>query len=165
MVELPVETAFHEIADQLDYPMLVVTASAGERRGGCLVGFATQASLDPPRYLVCLSKQNQTFRVAEQARVLGVHFLPAGAEGLARLFGEQTGDDEDKFERCDWEPGPEEVPLLGGCRSRFVGQVLDRMDCGDHVAFLLEPILADAGGALQPFGYQQAKHLKPGHPA
>src|SRR5215208_7631728 len=38
--------AFEAIVAQLDYPMFIVTAAAGEERGGCLVGFATQASID-----------------------------------------------------------------------------------------------------------------------
>jgi flavin reductase (DIM6/NTAB) family NADH-FMN oxidoreductase RutF len=159
------ETAFNEIVAELDYPMLVVTAAAGERRGGCLVGFATQSSLDPARHLVCLSKQNHTFRIAERARSLGVHFLPADAGDLARLFGEQTGDEVDKLARCDWEPGPDGVPLLERCRNRFVGRVLGRLDCGDHVAFLLEPIVASAGEDLEPFPFHRAKRLEPGHPA
>jgi len=160
-----IETAFNEIVEELDYPMLVVTAADGARRGGCLVGFSTQSSLSPPHYLVCLSRQNHTFRIAERAEFLGVHFLPAGAADLARLFGEETGDDLDKFAKCDWKPGPEGVPLLERCGNRFVGRVLNRVDCGDHVAFMLEPILVSAAHTLRPFPFHRAKRLEPGHPA
>ena len=31
---------------------------------GCLVGFTTQASIDPPRFIACLSHKNRTFRAA-----------------------------------------------------------------------------------------------------
>jgi flavin reductase (DIM6/NTAB) family NADH-FMN oxidoreductase RutF len=44
---------FTKIMGSLDYPMLVVTAAAAGERAGCLVGFATQASIDPARFLVC----------------------------------------------------------------------------------------------------------------
>src|SRR3982750_801842 len=67
--------AVHELIDELDYPMLIVTAAAGGQRAGCLVGFATQCSIDPPRMLVCVSKANHTYRVAVDADVLAVHFL------------------------------------------------------------------------------------------
>ena len=43
---------FDAFVGGLDYPVFVVTAAHGEERSGCLVGFATQASIDPPRMLV-----------------------------------------------------------------------------------------------------------------
>lgn len=47
--------------------------------------------------------------------MLVVHLVPREAEDLANLFGEQTGDETDKFERCDWSPGPEGTPILSEC--------------------------------------------------
>ena len=55
------ETEFAQLAHALPGAALVVTAAAGDDREGCLVGFATQASIDPPRILVCLSVENATF--------------------------------------------------------------------------------------------------------
>ena len=96
---------FNALVSELDYPMFVVTTAAGGERAGCLVGFATQSSIDPPRFLVCLSKQNRTYRVARDADLLAVHSLPADATDLAELFGGETGDRVDKFAQCDWRPG------------------------------------------------------------
>jgi hypothetical protein len=57
----PLSTAkFDEFIKGLDYPMFVVTTVAAGQRAGCLVGFTTQASIDPPRLLVCLSVENHT---------------------------------------------------------------------------------------------------------
>ena len=53
----------------LDYPVFVVTAASGDERDGCLVGFSTQTSIDPPRLLVCLSKANRTTRIARTSQV------------------------------------------------------------------------------------------------
>ena len=46
--------AWDAVTELLDYPMYVATVRVGEHRAGCLVGFATQASIDPPRFLVGL---------------------------------------------------------------------------------------------------------------
>jgi len=74
---------FNLVGD-LDYPMFIVTTrSTKGERAGCLVGFATQCSIDPPRVLVCISRANRTYRVAEDAEALGVHFVPAAAVELA----------------------------------------------------------------------------------
>src|SRR3954452_23330445 len=97
--------------------MLIVTAASAGRRSGCLVGFATQASISPARYAVYLSDKNLTYRLACEAECLGVHFLPASEEELAGLFGGETGDEVDKFERVEWHPGPGGVPLLDACAN------------------------------------------------
>lgn len=159
------QQAFDAIVGELDYPMLVVTATAGGEIGGCLVGFATQTSIDPPRFLVCLSEKNRTYRIARDATALGVHFLSTDDDDLAGLFGGETGDDVDKFARVEWRPGPEGAPLLERCRNRFVGHILERCPVGDHVAFLLEPIAAERGEEVRPFPFHRAKRIDPGHEA
>jgi flavin reductase (DIM6/NTAB) family NADH-FMN oxidoreductase RutF len=164
-MEAPPQQAFEEIVGELDYPMLVVTVAAGGERGGCLVGFATQASIDPPRFLVCLSENNRTYRIARQAEALGVHFLAVDDEDLAQLFGGETGDEVDKLARVEWSAGPYGTPLLQRCRNRFVGRVLTRCPVGDHVAFLLEPIFAERGEEVRPFPFHRAKRIDPGHEA
>ena len=147
----------------LDYPMFIVTATNGRERSGCLIGFATQCSIQPPRFLVCLSDKNRTYRVAREARVLGVHLVPADAEELAELFGSQTGDEVDKFERCSWHEGPEGTPILDECENWFAGRVLETLDAGDHRAFLLEPVEARGGERGRPFTFHRAKRIEPGH--
>src|SRR5262249_26595638 len=47
-VDATASAAFHAIVDGLEYPMIVVTAADGDERSGCLVGFHSQASIDPP---------------------------------------------------------------------------------------------------------------------
>ena len=159
------EATFNSLVGDLDYPMFTVTACAGGERAGCLIGFATQASIDPSRFLACLSHKNRTYRVAVDAELLAVHFVPAHAEDLVELFGGETGDDIDKFERCAWRPGPGGTPLLDGCPNRFVGRVLGRMDAGDHDAFLLEAVLAERGSGADEFQFHRAKRIEPGHEA
>lgn len=158
-------TAFDDLASELDYPMFIVTAMAGAERAGCLIGFASQASIDPGRFLVCLSNKNRTFRVAREATHLGVHFVPADRDDLAQLFGGETGDEVDKFARCAWHAGPGGVPLLDDLPNRFTGRVLARWDAGDHLAHLLEPVHAERGTASEEFTFQRAKWIEPGHPA
>ncbi|XRQ16232.1 flavin reductase family protein, partial [Actinomadura welshii] len=126
--------------DGFDYPVFVVTtADPGTgTRAGCLVGFATQTSIEPFRFLVCLSRRNHTYRTAEAASVLAVHVLGRDEpqRELAALFGGETGDDTDKFARCSWRPGPEGVPLLTGAPRHLVGRILERVPLGDHIGFL-----------------------------
>ncbi len=156
-------SAFQDVMSRLSYPMIVVTAAAGGERSGCLVGFHTQCSLDPPRFLVCISAHNHTCPVAARSGHLAVHFLDEDDHPLASLFGEQTGDSVDKFESCDWreEHG---VPILTGAKAWFVGRVLERVPLGDHVGHLLEPLDGRTEGPLRQLSFQRVKTMNPGHP-
>jgi flavin reductase (DIM6/NTAB) family NADH-FMN oxidoreductase RutF len=156
---------FDEFAALLDYPVYVVTAAAEQERAGCLVGFASQCSIQPARFAVWISKANRTYGVASRSQVLAVHLLPSRRHDLAELFGGQTGDDVDKFADAAWEAGPEGVPVLTDAMAWFAGRVLDRMDWGDHVGFLLEPLGAEAASSGRSLMFQDVKDVDAGHPA
>jgi flavin reductase (DIM6/NTAB) family NADH-FMN oxidoreductase RutF len=162
-----VERHFQALVARLDYPMYIVTAAAGGDRAGCLVGFGTQASIHPPRYWICLSKKNHTYGVARRSEALAVHVLGRSHTALAQLFGAETGDEVDKFERCRWDLGPDGVtPVLSECRRWFLGRIFDRADGGDHVSFLLDPVAASAEQAGEDqLGFQALKDVVPGHEA
>lgn len=131
-------SSFQDVSEVLDYPMFVVTTASNGRSAGCLVGFATQISIDPARFLVGISVNNHTHGVAEEASRLVVHLLDADSMALARLFGEKTGDEVDKFAECEWQPGPDSVPVLAQPPAWFSGTVRQRSKVGDHTAFLVE---------------------------
>jgi flavin reductase (DIM6/NTAB) family NADH-FMN oxidoreductase RutF len=160
-----VEREFHRLVGDLDYPMFIVTAARDGERSGCLVGFATQTSIDPPRFLVCLSVKNRTTELARGAEMLGVHCVPASATELAELFGGETGHEVDKFERTGWGEGPGGVPVLDECPNRFVGSIEEVIDAGDHIAFLLAPVQASAEPDFGQFRFHRAKRIDPGHEA
>jgi flavin reductase (DIM6/NTAB) family NADH-FMN oxidoreductase RutF len=156
-------SAVHELISELDYPMFIVTCADGDERAGCLVGFATQASINPSRFVVCLSDKNHTWRVAQRVDVLVVHLVPDAEAELAELFGSETGDAVDKFAQVAWHEGPAGTPILDACGNWFAGRVLDRMNCGDHIAHLLDPFEAHADTSEEPFQFHRAKAIAPGH--
>ena len=154
---------FEGLMAQLDYSLFIVTVAADGERSGCLVGFASQVSIHPPRFLICLSVKNRTFDVARRASVVVVHFVPLHAEQLAALFGGQTGDETDKFAQCEWHDGPDGAPVLTSLRDWFAGRVLERLDFGDHCGLLLEPIDGEAHRSGSPLTFRRAKWIEPGH--
>jgi flavin reductase (DIM6/NTAB) family NADH-FMN oxidoreductase RutF len=159
-----VTQVFDTLAGELEYPMFIVTVAHGGERSGCLMGFATQCSIDPPRFIACISVNNHTFRVGRDARAMAVHLVPADADDLVELFGGETGDELDKFARCDWHEGPEGLPIIDRCGSWFAGHVLERVDAGDHHAFLLEAFAAEHAGDGQ-YSVHRAARVEPGHEA
>lgn len=158
--------SFESLVALLDYPMFVVTTRAGDVKSGCLVGFASQTSINPPRFLIGLSKRNKTFRVAQDATHLGVHVVAREHIDLARLFGGETGDEIDKFDRCAWHIGPEGVPVLDGAGAWFVGKILDRFEVGDHVGHVLDPIAGQPPAEFTDWvTFADVRDIAPGHEA
>jgi flavin reductase (DIM6/NTAB) family NADH-FMN oxidoreductase RutF len=161
-----VAKTFNRLVGSLDHPMFIVTAAHAGDRDGCLVGFATQASIHPPRFLVLLSDKNRTTRLALNAEHLGVHAVPAERGDLAELFGGTTAaDGVDKLARAGFSDGPHGVPLLDDCPNRFIGRVEWRHDAGDHIAHLLTPVAAETAGGEDELSFHRAKRIEPGHPA
>jgi flavin reductase (DIM6/NTAB) family NADH-FMN oxidoreductase RutF len=161
------DDAFARICAEQDFPMAVVTAYDGHERSGCLVGFHTQCSIAPRRWLACISTSNHTYRIARGAQRLVVHLLRDDQHDLALLFGGETGDalaPATKFERCAWHPAADGTPLIDGC-DWIAGAILERFDLGDHAGYLLA---IDAAGHDHPagrqLGFQTTHDIRPGHP-
>lgn len=156
---------FSRIMQDLDYPMVIATAAVGAERAGCLVGFCTQVSIDPERFLVCISNKNHTHGVALRAEGLAVHVIPGDRVDLAETFGSQTDDTPgDKLDELPWRAGPHGAPILDACGNWFAGAILDRRPFGDHTGFLIEPEeAAHDPGEAPGLGFAVAQHLRPGH--
>ena len=148
-----------------DYPLTVVTTIGPEGElSGCLAGFTTQCSIDPVRYLVCISRTNHTFDVISRATVLGLHLLGADQAGTASLFGERSGDSVDKFDGLRWHAGPTGVPVLDECAAWMAAGIIGRFDVGDHEAQFVYPIETRTGSATGLLTRANAPDLHPAHP-
>jgi flavin reductase (DIM6/NTAB) family NADH-FMN oxidoreductase RutF len=153
---------FERLVATLDYPLYVVTTAVQDEPAGCLIGFATQCSIHPPRFLACISKKNHTLPLASQAAFVAVHVIEEKDKQIAELFGGETGDEVNKFARVSWH-SVDGVPILDACQRWFVGSVLQRIDLGDHVGFLLEPADTGQGAGAEQLTFQRARDIEPGH--
>jgi flavin reductase (DIM6/NTAB) family NADH-FMN oxidoreductase RutF len=158
------KTAFSALTSATDPAMAIVTTAAGDERGGCLIGFHSQSSMDPARYSLWLSKANHTYRLALRATHFGVHFLQQADVELAEAFGTRTGDEVDKFADVRFEPHESGVPLLSELPNWLVGRRVALLDeGGDHVCVSVEVVDAEAEAPFTPLRFSQVAHLQPGH--
>jgi flavin reductase (DIM6/NTAB) family NADH-FMN oxidoreductase RutF len=151
---------------QVDYALQVVTTTSAQGEpSGCLVGFATQCSIVPPRFLVCISKVNHTYFASEHSGSVALHLIGRDQISLATLFAETSGDTVDKFSRCAWQPGVTGAPVLSECVAWLEGSIIERWSVGDHQALLVRPV---AGGSVTPgevLTIRTAPEFHPGHPS
>jgi len=157
--------AFSALATGTNPAMAIVTTAVGDERGGCLIGFHAQSSMDPSRYCIWLSKANHTYRLALRATHFGVHFLRPDDFELAEQFGTRTGDDVDKFADVASEPHESGVPLLAQVPNWLVGRKIALLDeGGDHVCISADVIDAAASAeGFTPLRFAEVRHLEPGH--
>jgi flavin reductase (DIM6/NTAB) family NADH-FMN oxidoreductase RutF len=157
-------SAFERLTSSLNYPMLVVTAASRREIGGCLVGFFSQCSIDPPRFCVYISEANHTYGVARRASHLLVHFLDRRQHDLAAHFGELSGDTVDKFDGVPWRPGPDgRTPRIGGVDAWLFGRIEGRHSGGDHRGFVLEPLQVRCPRRFRQLDYQDVRDLVAAH--
>ena len=152
----------HELVSSTDPALFVVTTADGTQRSGCVVGFVTQVSIDPERLLVGISRLNHTYRVAAAAETMVVHLLTERDRGLARRFGERTGDEVDKFDGVTVTGELDGVPVLTTHGPYVAGRIVERVPLGDHLGYLLEP--RACGGAPALPLRTSTIHLEAGHP-
>jgi flavin reductase (DIM6/NTAB) family NADH-FMN oxidoreductase RutF len=147
-------------------PMVIVTAR--DKRGGpagCLVGFASQCGIEPPRFAVWLSVRNHTFEAARDCDHLAVHVLARSQRALAELFGSVTEHEDDKFARCEWDAGPFGLPILRGAAGWFAGPARRVPSAGDHELFIVRPQVTHGRVDERPLSFQDVKDLTAGNPA
>jgi flavin reductase (DIM6/NTAB) family NADH-FMN oxidoreductase RutF len=159
------KATYDDILMAADPAALVVTTRDGDGPAGCLVSFATPCSIDPNRYLVMLSVENHTFTAAGRADVLAVHVLGEEDSELSARFGELTEDVVDKFAGLSWRPGVRDVPILDAGLAWMAGAIERRIELGDHVGFVLEPLDSGVRSAGRPLRFHDIRHLRAGHPA
>ncbi len=167
MTDERVAEDYEEIVGRIDGALAIVTVRHGEDRSGCLIGFHSSCSIDPPLHAVWISQANHTHGPALASELIAVHLVERAAHDLAEHFGGLTGDEVDKFAQVAWQPGPDGVPLLDGLENRFVGRRVRVFDAGgDHTCIVLEPVAVDLGvSSPVVFRLSDAGDIEPGHDA
>lgn len=146
------------------HPGAIVTATAGDEKGGCFVGFHTQCSIDPVRALVCISTANHTYEVAMRAEFLTVHYPSTADRTITELFASETGDVIDKFARCRWMSAEPGAVVLEDIDHWWIGERVDSLDLGDHVGIVLSPQRVHDGGPFDQLDVRTLSTVEPGHP-
>ena len=157
--------AFEGLVGELEYPMFIVTARVGGEPLGCLVGFTTQASIDPPRFIACLSHQNRTYRARQgRARRSACTRCPPTRTTSRSCSAARPRTRRTSSRARRGTKGPRACRSSSAARTGSSAASWRATDAGDHDAFLLEPI-AGSSTEEDEFTFHRAKRIDPGHEA
>ncbi|HYT91687.1 MAG TPA: flavin reductase family protein [Gemmataceae bacterium] len=151
-------TAISEVFAQLDRELWLLTAAAGERRGGLIATFVNQASIvpDTPRVVVGLARQHHTWELVEAAGAFALHLLGEDQLDLVWQFGLLSGRDTDKLAGLPSRAGVTGSPILTTAPAFLECRVEARLDTGDRTVYLAEVV---AGELLRPMPFLTMKQL------
>lgn len=134
----------HEAAAELfaltDRELWLITAAAGERRGGLIATFVSHASLvaELPRILVAVAKQHHTWQLIEASGAFAAHLLSEQSLDLVWRFGLASGRESDKFAGLASERAASGSPIVGSTLGWLDCRVETRLDTGDRTVYVAE---------------------------
>jgi flavin reductase (DIM6/NTAB) family NADH-FMN oxidoreductase RutF len=138
-----------EVFAQLDWELWLLTAAAGERRGGLIATFVNQASIvqDMPRVVVGLARQHHTWELVEAGNAFALHLLGEEHLDLVWRFGLLSGRDTDKFADVPVRAGVTGSPILTAAPAFLECRVETRLDTGDRTVYVAAVV---AGEVVSP---------------
>jgi len=115
----------------------IVTAAAGERRGGLVATWVSQASLDPQKPVVAvgIAPNHHTAELIEESGGFALHMLRTDQAELAWNFAIGSGRDRDKLAGLAFSSGESGSPVLVGTLAWLDCRVLSRFDTGDRIFY------------------------------
>ena len=136
----------------MDREIWLVTAKAGDQRGGLISSSVMQASIVPdlPRILIALARQHRTWELVEASGIFALHLLSPDNLALVWRFGLESGRDLDKFEGIEAKSSALGTPVLGGTIGWLDCRVEGRMDIGDRTVYVAEVVEGEVAHFAPP---------------
>jgi flavin reductase (DIM6/NTAB) family NADH-FMN oxidoreductase RutF len=146
-----------------DRELWLLTAAAGDRRGGLIATFVSQSSIVPdlPRVVVGLAKQHHTWGLVESSGAFALHLLGEEQIELVWRFGLRSGRDLDKLEGLPATAGTTGSPILSDPLGWLDCRVEARMDSGDRTVYLAEVVRGELTRDAPPLTARRLIELAP----
>lgn len=122
----------------------VVTAAAGNKRGGLVATWVSAASIDEqtPTVLVGLAPNHFTTQLVEQSGSLTLHLLRESQLDVAWNFALGSGRDRDKLATLEYDLGVTDAPRLRECLAWLDCRVFARLATGDRHFYWADVVAA-----------------------
>ena len=140
------EQAKSDLLNKLTYGLYVLTAAAGEERGGMLITWVTQASFDPPMIAVAVQNSAHTTGVMKQSGAFALNFMADEQRKEAGAFGKKYAKVGDKLADVAHHPGAATgSPVLEDALGHLECRIKGWLPGGDHDIALAEIVGAQLG--------------------
>jgi len=110
---------------------VVATHSAKLGNQGMTVTAFSSVSMTPPQVLVCINESADTGEGIKESERFSVNVLNNQQQHVSNHFAGGLSQEE-RFEKADWSPGIEGVPLLNDCIASLDCRVVEKVRAGTH---------------------------------
>lgn len=161
MTEPDPQSLRHVLGHFLTGVTIVTTTGPEGGPVGMTANAFTSVSLEPPLVLVCVAASASSFAAMEEASHYAVHFLHEGQHAVSSTFARSAADGTEKFAGVEWHRGETGVPLLDDSLARLECRVVQRIELGDHVAYIgrVEAAHPPEGDAA-PLGFYRGSYAQ-----
>jgi flavin reductase (DIM6/NTAB) family NADH-FMN oxidoreductase RutF len=141
----------------------LITARAGEHRGGLIATFVSQASIVPemPRMVVGLARHHHTWELIEASGAFALHLIGEQHLDWVWRFGLQSGRQVDKLAGLAIRAAATGSPILTDALAWLDCRVEAPLDTGDRTLYLAEVVDSQRLRTDPPLTVQRMLQLAP----
>lgn len=134
------------------YPtgVTVVTSQSGDIQHGMTANSITTLSLDPPAYLICVSKAARLHPVIEESRKFCVNLLGADQADISTTFAKTDLTDDERWATVEWRDSEIGPRFIGGCTGYAECKVTAAYDGLTHTIYIGEVLRLESGEDKPP---------------
>jgi flavin reductase (DIM6/NTAB) family NADH-FMN oxidoreductase RutF len=134
------------------YPtgVTVVTAQSGDVQHGMTANSVTTLSLDPPSYLICVSKEARLHPIIEQSRKFCVNLLGFDQSDVSAIFAKTDLTDDERWNGVEWRDSELGPRFIAGCMGYAECKVTASYDGLTHTIYIGEVLRLETGEDKPP---------------
>lgn len=124
----------------MTYGIYVLTARFENAINGMIASWVSQASYDPPLFMVAVHPDRYTHDLLTKSGYFALHILTRDQIDLLHRF--KGPDTRKKFASIAWEDGVTGCPVLTDCIGCMECRIIQSMAPGNHTLFIGEAVSA-----------------------
>ncbi|MCP4781998.1 MAG: flavin reductase [Fuerstiella sp.] len=123
---------------------ILVAGDGGDQKTGLLASWIQQASFEPPQVTIAVNKSRYLNDWLTNGCSVTINQVAKGDGVLFKHFGKGFEPDADAFEGVEIVDGSNGLPLLKAAMASMEGNIVSRIEAGDHIIYLVAITAATA---------------------
>lgn len=137
MNETDIKTAFSKFKPESC--VFVVSCDKSNKPSGMVCGWNSKVSLNPPLFMVCLSKKGYTHKLIEESGEFIIAVPNKALQKEIEFFGSTHGNEVDKLKESKIKIAKSKFvkpPLIKDATINFECKLFKKVNLGDHIMFI-----------------------------
>ena len=145
-------SSFHK----LSYGLYLISSAYDGEKSGYAGNTGFQVTSAPSTIAVSCNKDNYTCGIIQKSRKFSLSVLQKDLDiSIIGDFGFKSSADIDKFSKYIYKTGQLGIPVVtDSCISAFECSVINEVDCGSHILFIGEVVVAEKLNDQPPLTYE-----------